>query len=300
MRTASGEISTTHSRTASERSSNTSPTAASADNASRKESRGHFVRDPVESARSSLGNILGHAPGWCAQAIEMTPEAAVKLALGDLSNANLSFCEGPRLLACATRAESSLAKRSMDIVGSSLLLLFLAPLLILIALLIRLDSRGSVLFRQHRTGHRGVSFTILKFRTMTVVDDGDRVTQARLDDQRVTRIGRFLRRASLDEVPQFINVLRGEMSLIGPRPHAVVHDRFYASLIPSYYLRFLVTPGMTGLAQVCGSRGPTPFVEDMVRRVDLDLDYIENWSFKLDFAIFVQTIFNCPFNHSTF
>jgi putative colanic acid biosynthesis UDP-glucose lipid carrier transferase len=189
----------------------------------------------------------------------------------------------------AAAPESLSAKRVLDF-GLALALLVLAlPLLALITLAIAADSSGPVLFAQRRIGLNGKPFAILKFRSMRVIEDGDAVVQATADDARITRIGRFLRASSLDELPQLINVLAGDMSLVGPRPHAAAHDDYYAARIANYHLRHLVKPGITGWAQVNGARGATPELDDMQGRVDLDLFYVEHESLALDLKILVRT-----------
>jgi Undecaprenyl-phosphate glucose phosphotransferase len=181
-------------------------------------------------------------------------------------------------------------KRSLDFVGALFCLLMLLPSLALVAVLIKLDSRGPVLFWQTRLGRNGKPFRIWKFRTMTVLEDGAAVRQATPGDQRVTRLGRWLRITSIDELPQLINVLKGDMSLVGPRPHAVLHDDQFGQLIADYALRRRVKPGITGLAQVMGFRGATPTVDLMETRVRLDNQYIENWSIWLDIGILARTL----------
>lgn len=180
-------------------------------------------------------------------------------------------------------------KRSIDVVGAGLGLLVLSPLLAGVAVAIKLDSSGPVLFRQQRLGFNGRSFQICKFRTMTVLEDGDSVVQACAADGRVTRLGRWLRRTSIDELPQLFNVLGGSMSLVGPRPHAVVHDNQFDTMVRNYAFRSRVKPGVTGWAQVHGFRGPTPTSDLIERRVEYDLWYIDNWNLKLDFTILLQT-----------
>jgi len=182
-------------------------------------------------------------------------------------------------------------KRAIDITVAASVLLVLAPALLIIAAIIKLDSSGPVFFRQRRNGYRGREFRILKFRTMSVLEDGAAVTQARRDDQRVTRVGRWLRKTSFDELPQLLNILRGEMSLVGPRPHAVAHDELYAKLIENYELRQHVKPGVTGWAQVNGLRGETPTVDLMFRRIEFDLWYAANSSVALDLQILARTVF---------
>ena len=174
---------------------------------------------------------------------------------------------------------------------SSCLLLFLSPLLLATALLIRLDSPGPVIFRQRRGGFDNREFLMFKFRTMSVLEDGGSIKQASPNDARVTRFGRVLRRASLDELPQLLNVLKGDMSLVGPRPHAVAHDQAYRAQIGDYALRSHVKPGMTGAAQVAGLRGETRQLGDMAQRVERDLWYINNWSLTLDLRVLAQTFF---------
>lgn len=184
------------------------------------------------------------------------------------------------------------AKRVLDIVCAAAGILVILPLLLVIAAAIRIDSPGPAIFRQRRNGFDQKQFVIFKFRTMRVLEDGGSVTQATRNDNRITRIGRWLRRSSLDELPQLFNVLRGEMSLVGPRPHALAHDQFYTSTIDDYCIRHHVKPGITGWAQINGCRGETSQAEDMERRVTLDLWYIKNWSLRLDLKILMRTCFD--------
>lgn len=180
-------------------------------------------------------------------------------------------------------------KRALDLAIAVAMLILTAPLLLAIALLIAMDSSGPVVFRQTRLGLGGRPFGILKFRTMNVVEDGERVVQAARNDSRITRVGAFLRAASLDELPQLINVIGGEMSLVGPRPHATAHDAFYTTLIAQYDQRQSVKPGITGWAQVNGLRGGTPTLDLMRRRVDFDLWYARHASLTLDLKILLRT-----------
>ena len=182
------------------------------------------------------------------------------------------------------------AKRLFDMTAASLGLLILAPLLLAVALAIRIESPGPILFRQKRGGFNGQAFQILKFRTMRVTEDGAVIRQATQCDDRVTRIGRWLRRSSIDELPQLINVLCGHMSLVGPRPHALAHDAQYSALISNYPFRHYVKPGLSGWAQVNGFRGETPSLALMKQRVALDLWYAGNWSFWLDVRILFRTL----------
>ena len=188
----------------------------------------------------------------------------------------------------------------MDSIFGLIFFIFLLPMLIAVAVLIRLDSKGPVVFRQRRTGFEGAEIHVLKFRTMRVVEDGDRVSQATRADGRVTRLGSFLRRTSIDELPQLINVIKGEMSLVGPRPHALLHDRMFADLVPNYANRFRARPGMTGLAQVSGLRGEVRCQNDIVERVRLDNEYIDRWSLMLDIKILVATMFVAPFQRNAY
>ena len=181
-------------------------------------------------------------------------------------------------------------KRAADIVIASLILLAIWPLMLAIAIGVKRSSPGPVIFRQRRYGLDGREIRILKFRTMTVCEDGDRIRQATQADQRVTAFGAFLRKTSLDELPQFFNVLAGTMSVVGPRPHAVAHNEQYRKLISGYMLRHKVRPGITGWAQVNGCRGETETVEKMKRRVGYDLDYLKHWSLSLDLWIILKTV----------
>ena len=184
---------------------------------------------------------------------------------------------------------SSRVKRCLDIAGSLFGLVLFLPFLALIALAIRLESPGPIIFRQRRGGLHGRPFTIYKFRTMRTLDDGDTIQQASAGDPRVTPLGALLRRTSVDELPQLVNVLRGDMSLVGPRPHALAHDRFYGPLIPQYAERLRTRPGLTGLAQVAGLRGETRELNEMAERVKHDVRYIEEWSFVLDLQLIAGT-----------
>jgi Undecaprenyl-phosphate glucose phosphotransferase len=184
-----------------------------------------------------------------------------------------------------------LYKRLLDILCALLGLVVLTPLMALTAVAIRFDTPGPILFRQTRLGFNGKPFKIYKFRSMTVLEDGDHVRQASRTDARVTRVGYWIRRLSIDELPQLLNVLRGEMSIVGPRPHAVAHDTHYNKLIAAYAFRHHVKPGLTGLAQVKGYRGETPDIELMARRVEHDIRYIDTWSLWLDITIILRTAF---------
>lgn len=182
-------------------------------------------------------------------------------------------------------------KRVMDIFAASLALIFFLPIMVLTAIAIKLDSPGPVIFRQVRKGFNGRQFVIFKFRTMIVQENGPVVAQATRDDPRVTAVGRLLRSASIDELPQLLNVLKGDMSLIGPRPHALAHDSYFQKILSDYAYRHHVKPGITGWAQCNGARGETPSIEHISERVKLDLWYINNWSLWLDFQILIKTFF---------
>jgi len=161
--------------------------------------------------------------------------------------------------------------------------------MLFIALMIKLESKGPIFFVQRRHGFNHEIIPVIKFRTMHVQEDGSDVRQASKADDRITKVGRFLRRTSLDELPQFINVVRGEMSVVGPRPHAIAHNQHYASIINSYSRRHKVKPGITGWAQINGFRGETPDPKLMEKRIDHDLFYIDNWSLWLDIKIILLT-----------
>ena len=185
---------------------------------------------------------------------------------------------------------NGLVKRASDIVLASLILVLILPLLLLITIGVKLSSPGPALFKQRRNGLDGEEITVYKFRSMTTQDNGATVTQATRSDPRVTRFGTFLRRSSLDELPQFFNVLQGRMSIVGPRPHAVAHNTLYRELIKAYMVRHKVKPGITGWAQVNGLRGETDTIEKMRARVEYDLEYLRNWSLGLDLQIIARTV----------
>ena len=183
------------------------------------------------------------------------------------------------------------AKRILDLFVALIAILLLWPILLIAAIAIKLDSKGPVIFKQRRNGLNGREFVVLKFRTMTVLEDGPNVTQASRGDRRITHVGKFLRRSSIDELPQLFNVVKGEMSLVGPRPHPVSLDNKYRSLIADYDCRFHVKPGLTGWAQINGLRGETATVQQMAQRVRADVWYINNCSVGLDIIILIRTCF---------
>jgi putative colanic acid biosynthesis UDP-glucose lipid carrier transferase len=185
---------------------------------------------------------------------------------------------------------NGLIKRASDIVLAAVILALVSPLMLAIAAGVKLSSPGPVLFRQRRYGIDGREIVVYKFRTMTVLEDGGVVRQATRNDRRVTRLGAFLRKSSLDELPQFINVLQGRMSVVGPRPHPVAHNEMYRKMIRGYMIRHKVKPGITGLAQVNGMRGETEQLDKMAQRIEYDLAYLRNWSLWLDLKIVLITI----------
>jgi putative colanic acid biosynthesis UDP-glucose lipid carrier transferase len=181
-------------------------------------------------------------------------------------------------------------KRLSDIILASIILLLIAPIMLMIAIGVKLSSPGPVIFKQRRNGLGGEEIVVYKFRSMRTLEDGATVRQATKDDPRITGFGAFLRRTSLDELPQFINVLQGRMSIVGPRPHAVAHNEMYRRLIKAYMVRHKVKPGITGWAQVNGHRGETDTIEKMQARVEYDLEYLRNWSLVLDLQIIARTV----------
>jgi putative colanic acid biosynthesis UDP-glucose lipid carrier transferase len=210
----------------------------------------------------------------------------------DLMQARFDHIAGVPLVAiCETpfTGMNSLIKRGSDMLLAALLLLPLLPLMALIALAVKMTSPGPVIFKQRRYGLYGEQIVVYKFRSMTVAEDGEQIVQVKRNDQRVTRLGQFLRKTSLDELPQLINVLQGRMSIVGPRPHAVAHNEQYRKLIKGYMLRHKVRPGITGWAQVNGLRGETDTIDKMQNRIEFDLFYLRNWSLSFDLWILLCT-----------
>ena len=234
---------------------------------------------------------------WLARRLRVLPLPVTLVPYGSLaqlfqrSHADIGDTVGIELQRAALSPSEQAVKRAIDIVFSSILLIGLSPVLLASAIAIRLDSSGPALFRQTRHGFNGRPFRIYKFRTMTVMENGDVVPQAKKSDKRVTKVGRWLRRYSIDELPQLVNVFIGDMSMVGPRPHASAHDRYFTSTIEKYAFRHHVKSGITGWAQVSGARGETDTLDKMRRRVELDLWYINNWSVWLDFSIMIRTVF---------
>ncbi len=203
-----------------------------------------------------------------------------------------SICGMPLISVCDTpfRGADGVVKRASDILLSLLILALVAPLMLLLAVAVKLGSKGPVIFKQRRYGLDGKEILVYKFRSMKVTEDGSEIPQAVKGDPRVTALGAVMRRTSMDELPQFINVLQGRMSVVGPRPHAVAHNELYRKLIKGYMVRHKVRPGITGWAQVNGFRGETNTLDKMRGRIELDLDYLRNWSLQLDLRIIARTI----------
>jgi putative colanic acid biosynthesis UDP-glucose lipid carrier transferase len=191
-------------------------------------------------------------------------------------------------------------KRIEDFVLSTIILVLISPVLLIIAALIKITSSGPVFFKQDRYGIDGKLIKVWKFRSMTAMDNGNNVVQASKGDARITPLGGFLRKTSLDELPQFINVLQGSMSIVGPRPHAVAHNEEYRQIIGGYMLRHKVKPGITGWAQINGWRGETDTLEKMKKRIEFDLKYINNWSLVWDLKIIFLTIFKGFINKNAY
>ena len=210
----------------------------------------------------------------------------------DLIQSRVDVIDGlPILALCETPFFGhGLVKRATDLVLASLMLLLAAPVMLLVAIGVGLTTPGSVIFKQRRYGLDGREIIVYKFRSMRSSDDGANVPQALRNDNRITPFGRFIRRYSLDELPQLVNVVQGRMSLVGPRPHAIAHNEEYRRLIKGYMIRHKVAPGITGLAQIRGYRGETSTVEQMRARVESDLEYLRRWSLALDLKIIAVTI----------
>jgi putative colanic acid biosynthesis UDP-glucose lipid carrier transferase len=212
--------------------------------------------------------------------------------LTDLIQARIDDINGiPVVAVCETPyyGVNGLVKRLEDVLLSALILVLIAPLMIGVAAVVKLSSPGPIIFRQRRYGLDGKEIVVYKFRTMRVMEDGPDVPQATRDDPRVTKVGAVLRATSLDELPQFINVLQGRMSIVGPRPHAVAHNETYRKVIKGYMVRHKVKPGVTGLAQVNGFRGEIRSLDKMQKRVEYDLEYLRHWSLGLDLRIILRT-----------
>ena len=212
----------------------------------------------------------------------------------DLIQARFAEINGiPVVAMCETpfHGYQGIAKRLMDIAVSGVALTLLSPILMGAAIAVKISSPGPIIFKQRRYGLDGHEIAVYKFRSMRVTEDGAKVTQASKNDSRITKVGAFLRKSSIDELPQLFNVLQGRMSLVGPRPHAVAHNEEYRKLIKGYMVRHKVLPGITGLAQVSGCRGETARLEEMEARVNYDLEYLRHWSLRLDIKILFLTAY---------
>ena len=252
----------------------------------------HSVREvyitlPLGS-QPRIVELLENVQGTTASLFFVPDVFGISIIQGRLQDMNgvpvVGICETP------FTGTNELVKRISDIVLAAIILVLITPVLLAIAAGVKLSSSGPVIFRQRRNGLDGDEIVVYKFRSMTSQDNGSVVQQATKGDARITRFGAFIRRTSLDELPQFINVLQGRMSIVGPRPHAVAHNEQYRQLIKAYMVRHKVKPGITGWAQVNGHRGETDTIEKMQARVEYDLEYLRNWSLGLDLQIIVRTI----------
>ena len=246
-----------------------------------------YVTLPLGS-QPRIVQLLEQVQGTTASVYFVPDVFGISIIQGRLQDMNgvpvVGLCETP------FTGTNRLVKRVSDLVLASIILVLISPLLLALAIGVKLSSRGPVIFRQRRNGLDGDEIMVYKFRSMRAQDNGDMVAQATKDDPRVTPFGAFIRRTSLDELPQFVNVLQGRMSIVGPRPHAVAHNEMYRQLIKAYMVRHKVKPGITGWAQVHGLRGETETIEKMQARVEYDLEYLRNWSLGLDLQIIARTI----------
>jgi len=246
-----------------------------------------YITLPLGS-QPRIVELLEQVQGTTASVFFVPDVFGISIIQGRLQDMNgvpvVGLCETP------FTGTNRLVKRLSDLVLASAILLLIAPLLLAIAFGVKLGSPGPVIFRQRRNGLDGEEIVVYKFRSMRTQDDGEVVPQASKADPRITPFGAFLRRTSLDELPQFVNVLQGRMSIVGPRPHAVAHNEQYRQLIKAYMVRHKVKPGITGWAQIHGHRGETDTIEKMQARVEYDLEYLRNWSLGLDLQIIARTI----------
>jgi putative colanic acid biosysnthesis UDP-glucose lipid carrier transferase len=262
------------------------PLAQLADHARRERPSIIYITLPMSSQPRIL-NLLNQLRDTTAS-IYFVPD----IFIADLIQARMDSINGiPVVAVCETPffGINGLMKTGSDYLIATVALIVLSPVMLLTAFAVKLGSPGPVLFKQRRYGVDGKEILVYKFRTMTVLEDGGAVRQATRDDERITRVGRFLRKTSLDELPQLINVLQGRMSVVGPRPHAVSHNEMYRKLIDGYMVRHKVKPGVTGWAQVNGLRGETDTVDKMQRRIEYDLAYLRNWSIQLDLLIILKS-----------
>ncbi len=246
-----------------------------------------FITLPLGS-QPRIIDLLEHLQGTTASIYFVPDVFGISIIQGRLHDINgvpvVGICETP------FTGTNRLIKRASDLLLAGAIVLLIAPLMLAVAIGVKLSSPGPVIFRQKRNGLDGEEITVYKFRSMTTMDDGAVVKQATRDDPRITPFGAFIRRNSLDELPQFFNVLHGSMSIVGPRPHAVAHNEMYRQLIKAYMVRHKVKPGITGWAQVNGHRGETETIEKMQARVEYDLEYLRNWTLGLDLVIILRTI----------
>jgi putative colanic acid biosynthesis UDP-glucose lipid carrier transferase len=246
-----------------------------------------YITLPLGS-QPRIVELLEQVQGTTASIFFVPDVFGISIIQGRLQDMNgvpvVGICETP------FTGTNELVKRISDIVLASIILVLVSPLLLIIAIGVKISSPGPAIFRQRRNGLDGGEIMVYKFRSMRSMDDGDVVRQATKGDPRITPFGAFLRRTSMDELPQFVNVLQGRMSIVGPRPHAVAHNELYRQLIKAYMVRHKVKPGITGWAQVNGHRGETDTVEKMQTRVEYDLEYLRNWSLGLDLQIIARTV----------
>jgi putative colanic acid biosysnthesis UDP-glucose lipid carrier transferase len=246
-----------------------------------------YITMPLGS-QPRIVELLESLQGTTASLYYVPDVFGISIIQGRLQDLNgvpvVGICETP------FTGTNALAKRISDIILATIILILISPILLAIAIGVKLSSPGPAIFKQKRNGLDGSEITVYKFRSMRSMDNGPVVAQATKDDPRITRFGAFLRKTSLDELPQFFNVLQGRMSIVGPRPHAVAHNELYRELISAYMVRHKVKPGITGWAQVNGLRGETETVEKMKARVEYDLEYLRNWSIGLDLQIIVRTL----------
>ncbi|MCA3240659.1 MAG: undecaprenyl-phosphate glucose phosphotransferase [Rubrivivax sp.] len=246
-----------------------------------------YITLPLGS-QPRIVELLEQVQGTTASVFFVPDVFGISIIQGRLQDMNgvpvVGLCETP------FTGTNRLVKRIEDVVLASLILVLISPLLMAIAIGVRLTSPGPALFRQRRNGLDGTEIVVWKFRSMRTQDDGAVVPQATKGDPRITPFGAFLRRTSLDELPQFFNVLQGHMSIVGPRPHAVAHNEQYRQLIKAYMVRHKVKPGITGWAQIHGHRGETDTIEKMQARVEYDLEYLRNWTLGLDLQIIARTV----------
>ncbi|MDB5819431.1 MAG: putative polysaccharide biosynthesis protein [Rhizobacter sp.] len=246
-----------------------------------------YITLPLGS-QPRIVSLLEQIQGTTASLFFVPDVFGISIIQGRLQDMNgvpvVGICETP------FTGTNELVKRISDVVLASIILLLLSPVLLILAVAVKMSSPGPVIFKQRRNGLQGEEIYVYKFRSMTTQENGAVVTQAKKGDQRITPLGAILRRTSLDELPQFVNVLQGRMSIVGPRPHAVAHNEQYRTLIKAYMVRHKVKPGITGWAQVNGHRGETDTIDKMQARVEYDLEYLRNWSLLLDLQIIARTI----------